>query len=101
MLVSRSVHLTFSGVAKKLRLSAWDQYTWHILGICLIPEQLLGVDRGILHVGPTKSVTFSPGFSLRVAMYNVCISTNGIVLSESSGRSFLKLGSTGAHDQGL
>ena len=35
--------------------------TSHILGDRLIPEQLLWVDRGILHVGPTKSLTFSPG----------------------------------------
>ena len=35
--------------------------TWHILGDRLIPEQLLWVDRGILHVGPTNSLTFSRG----------------------------------------
>ncbi len=36
-------------------------FTWHILGDRLIPEQPLWVDRGILHVGPTKSLTFSRG----------------------------------------
>ncbi len=41
----------------------------HLIGDRLIPERsLLWVDRGILHVGPTKSLTFSPGFSLKVAM---------------------------------
>ena len=45
-----------------------NEYSWHILGDRLSPEQLLWVDRGILHVGPTKSLTFSPG-DLRVAMY--------------------------------
>ena len=46
----------------------WQNCSWHILGICLIPERsLLLVDRGNLHVGPTKSLTFSPG-DLRVAM---------------------------------
>ncbi len=39
----------------------------HLIGDRLIPEQLLWVDRGILHVGPTKSLTFSPG-DLRVTM---------------------------------
>ncbi len=36
--------------------------TWHILGDRLIPKQLLWVDRGILHVSPTKSLTFSRVF---------------------------------------
>ena len=45
--------------------------TWHILGDRLIPEQLLCVDRGILHLVPTKSLTFSPG-DLRVAMMTFC-----------------------------
>ena len=57
-------------------------FTWHILGDRLIPEQLLCVDRGILHVGPTKSLTFSPGFSLRVAMFGLvsdCIFLGGWV----------------------
>ncbi len=35
--------------------------TWHILGDRLIPEQLLWVDRGVLHVGPAKSLAFSRG----------------------------------------
>ena len=30
----------------------------HLIGDRLIPEQPLWVDRGILHVGPTKSLTF-------------------------------------------
>ncbi len=34
---------------------------WRLLGDRLIPEQLLWVGRGILHVGPTKSFTFSRG----------------------------------------
>ena len=40
-----------------------DEYTyaWHILGDRLIPEQPLWVDRGILHVGSIKSLTFSRG----------------------------------------
>ena len=36
--------------------------SWHILGDSLIPEQLLWVDRGILHEGHTKSLTFSRVF---------------------------------------
>ena len=56
------------------RINGWDQwvisptFTWHILGDRLIRETLLWVDRGILHVGPTKSLTFSPG-DLSVVMY--------------------------------
>ncbi len=34
---------------------------WHILGDRLITEQLLWVDRGILYVTTTKSLTFSRG----------------------------------------
>ena len=41
---------------------------WHILGDRLIPEQLLWVDHGIIHVGPSKSLTTLAGFSRRVAM---------------------------------
>ena len=42
-------------------------YLAHLIGDRLIPEQLLWVAGGILHVGPTKSLTFSPR-DLRVAM---------------------------------
>ena len=42
--------------------------TWHILGDRLIPEQPLWVDRGILHVGPTKSLTFSRGPKFSMCM---------------------------------
>ena len=35
------------------------------------------VDCGILHVGPTKSFTFSPGFSLRVAMLTFKLEARG------------------------
>ena len=38
-----------------------QQNSWHILGDRLIPKQLLWVDRGIFHVGPTKGLTFSRG----------------------------------------
>ena len=41
--------------------------TWHILGDRLIPWTPRRVHRGILPVTSTKSFTFSPGFSLRVA----------------------------------
>ena len=41
-------------------LCVWMKFSWHILGYCsLIPEQLLSFEfNGILHVGPTKSLTF-------------------------------------------
>ena len=36
----------------------WSYLPWHILGDRLIPcPPLLSFDRGILHVGPTKSLT--------------------------------------------
>ena len=70
-----SWHVSFLGKSWQLRkhpsevetklFAVW--VTLHILGDRLIPEQLLWVDRGILHVGPTKSLTFSPG-DPRVAM---------------------------------
>lgn len=41
--------------------------TWHILADRLIPWTPRRVHRGILPVTSTKSFTFSPGFSLRVA----------------------------------
>ncbi len=52
-----------------LRLDQWKpQNLAHRSGDRHIPWTLLWVDRGILHVGPTKSLTTLAGFSLRVAM---------------------------------
>ena len=53
--------LNFGGVVHDHNLYI---YIWHILGDRLIPEQPLWVEfSGILHVGPTKSLTaLVPGF---------------------------------------
>ena len=48
-----------------------DCLAWHILVDRLIPWTPLRVDRGILPVGPTKSLTCSPG-DLRVAKICTC-----------------------------
>ena len=49
----------------------------HLLGDRLIPKQPLWVDRGILHVGPTKSLTFSPG-DLSFAKIDTAFSNNHV-----------------------
>ena len=43
------------------------EFSWHILGDRLIPGQLLWVDRGLLHVGPTKVEPLAR--ELNVAMF--------------------------------
>ena len=55
--------------------------SWHISGICLIPLDPLSFS-GILDVGPTESLTFSPG-DLRFS-YVICLCSSGPMRSLNS-----------------